>query len=583
MKSGIINPIEFQKEALVAHSDIFSTPYIAPNAKRKNMYRAICLLADDHIVDVSGIPHCLNTDGSVNLMAVEKIYQSLVIKVLYRPNHDLLHAYRQAAMICQIKAYFDTTMPGNYDFLNLKNLERLQLMMLYAVAGRKDETGFSDGKEEKKYYLEYRKDSAKLFFEAARRYPNLYIDEHGQLDEKQLYHDALMVELMGNDNIPNLDNIYFADEMKKRGVSLPDQHDKILNAHLNFLNIAHALDLLRVYAPNAATDSKNSNKVIKKLFDETLEYLIANNFLSKNNILNAIKNIIALLQYSRKLLDISGDKQTTLVEMDDKKISQIFNDSVFIRYIQDILNNPQNININDIKTKVVGFLTNKILKPGSNAYNLKRFDYCHYKNNSNQDKDRDLALDVLSSLQMVNSTPLSNFHSYDTVDALDESVQQITSAINNSSSVENKIFNVILAEEFHNMISAKGYYSILVTNEEPSIKNMRDDTLIVLKRDNQLIIYWIQNGNLINKAYSESSIPNIMRNLPTIGQSSHDLNLLALIVKQYCTTDNEEPFHLDFFKSIVRFKKNHPEITWNMLKNHLMVNYHDNGRKLYLF
>lgn len=79
----------------------------------------------------------------------------------------------------------------------------------------------------------------------------------------------------------------------------------------------------------------------------------------------------------------------------------------------------------------------------------------------------------------------------------------------------------------------EGYSTVLMSQEEPKIENMQLDTLIALKEDNQLIIYWIENGKKVNRAFSETAVQSIIQNLPAIGMKSTDSELIKEITSQY--------------------------------------------------
>jgi hypothetical protein len=164
-------------------------------------------------------------------------------------------------------------MPGKCTDMQPKHLERLQLMMLFSVAGRHDETGFHDSQQAKEeYYLKYRAESAMAFLECAKQYPGLY-DLNNPAEKMQLYHDALMVELMGNVNIPTdieTGNYSIVRLIKNENLPLPDRNETFPSIYLNFMNTAHALDLLRVYPP----DENNGAKAVCKI--HSLEATMAN-------------------------------------------------------------------------------------------------------------------------------------------------------------------------------------------------------------------------------------------------------------------------------------------------------------------
>lgn len=107
--------------ALYVNRRFLSTPFTCPNPNRQGEM-AICLLADQLIVDVSLVPGCINEDGRVNLIKVQEEYKSPAVKVVYRPNHDLLHSLRQAALTMKIKDYFDQNTTEKYAHMTPKHM-----------------------------------------------------------------------------------------------------------------------------------------------------------------------------------------------------------------------------------------------------------------------------------------------------------------------------------------------------------------------------------------------------------------------------------------------------------------------------
>ncbi|MGL5743217.1 MAG: SidE phosphodiesterase domain-containing protein [Legionella sp.] len=91
------------------------------------------------------------------------------------------------------------------------------------------------------------------------------------------------------------------------------------------MNIAHSLDLLRVYPPSS-TDAANSKKNLEKFLLETLRYQAQKGMLTESTIKKCIKDTISMLHYSRRMLDESGDKTMTRVELNDEKIRAIMDD-----------------------------------------------------------------------------------------------------------------------------------------------------------------------------------------------------------------------------------------------------------------
>lgn len=114
--------------------------------------------------------------------------------IIHRPNHGLMHSVRAASDITTIYTYLK-----QYDKIaDIKdeNLARLQLMMVFSVVGRRDETGFKD-ENGSPTYATYRTTSGRAYRDYCIK-NNLY----GK-DLDSLYRDAIVVELMGFNSIQN--------------------------------------------------------------------------------------------------------------------------------------------------------------------------------------------------------------------------------------------------------------------------------------------------------------------------------------------------------------------------------------------
>lgn len=125
-----------------------------------------------------------------NVEALEK--QGLIVNhVIHRPNHGLHHSLRVAASVPTILGFLGENQTAS-------QIEKLQLMMLFSVVGREDETGFRETGEwgiGKETYQRFRTTSGLAYLDYCQAKEGIYTS-----DEKAHYLDyrnALTVELMG--------------------------------------------------------------------------------------------------------------------------------------------------------------------------------------------------------------------------------------------------------------------------------------------------------------------------------------------------------------------------------------------------
>jgi hypothetical protein len=82
--------------------------------------------------------------SSINIESIETRHKSPVVNIVHRPNHGLTHAARVGYLITALHTY-----RGQHGIasplIQERELEKLQLQMIFSVVGRKDETGFNDG------------------------------------------------------------------------------------------------------------------------------------------------------------------------------------------------------------------------------------------------------------------------------------------------------------------------------------------------------------------------------------------------------------------------------------------------------
>lgn len=422
---AFLNETAFWHAGVYAHKNYLATPYLSGSSDyQKYAERAICLLKNGEIVDLSfqnAVDYMDIETGEVNTQKIERDFGSKVEKIIHRPNHELLHSLRQAAHIPAIKDFLDHHAPTKeYNALEAKHLERLQVMMVFCVTGRLDETGFHDSEEAReRYYKEYRKVSAKAFMEYIQNErPDLYEGE----PLEALYHDAWMVEIMGAPGVPTDEdrdnsNYYMIDLMRKHQIPMPSRTEIFPRVYVDMMNIAHSLDLLRVYPPKS-NDAANSEKNISLLLSKSFNFLKGKkgengkNALTEENMLCVIKDTIGMLQYSRRMLDESGDKNTTMVEMDEKKINALMQSNELRQLIKSIENSNNSDHIRNTYLKISSVVGDAIFKEGAYEYDAKRFDHCHYKNNSVKEEDRDFEKDVTSGMKMINEVKRPIFSNF---------------------------------------------------------------------------------------------------------------------------------------------------------------------------
>lgn len=153
-------------------------------------------------------------ESRLNYKTIEKAENSEVKKVMYRPNHGLLHSVRAASYVTRINEFNNKYQryPSGY---NNNQLQRLQLMMLFSVVGRKDETGFDAGNT-RDIYQGFRATSGREFL----KYCKQHATELYRSDEEML-RDAAVVELMGY-QASQLKDLAEHPLGKGRSVKIPD-------------------------------------------------------------------------------------------------------------------------------------------------------------------------------------------------------------------------------------------------------------------------------------------------------------------------------------------------------------------------
>ncbi|QEY51292.1 SidE phosphodiesterase domain-containing protein [Legionella longbeachae] len=136
----------------------------------------------------------------LNEKCLEKKYDSKIINIVHRPNHGLTHSVRVSYMVTGIHAFKKEFGKHSRELDEELELEKAQMMMLFSVVGRRDETGFNDTGDNTKgceTYESFRTASGREFLKYCRTHLTELYDNN--LDA--MYRDAIIVELMGYSDI----------------------------------------------------------------------------------------------------------------------------------------------------------------------------------------------------------------------------------------------------------------------------------------------------------------------------------------------------------------------------------------------
>lgn len=179
-------------------------------------------------------------------------------KCIPRPNHGIAHTLRGAFMIPILAQCYQSHCKNMNDAFNFvtsdaKTLKRLQIALLFAVVGRKNEMGFKDNAG---IYMSFRYNCAKAFEKYAR---------------------AHLSHLFSEKEIGEYSNLVlnFGDS----GFS---------SARAFLMRQCHNLDLLRCYKPDEMNEKFNAEcKLSRDLGHDTVQ---------------------ALLEYSNNLIEAMGDR-----------------------------------------------------------------------------------------------------------------------------------------------------------------------------------------------------------------------------------------------------------------------------------
>ncbi|TNF69357.1 MAG: hypothetical protein EP298_04250 [Gammaproteobacteria bacterium] len=216
-------------------------------------------------------------------------------EIMYRPNHGLTHSVRAAYYVTALHAFRQST-KHQYNLDHIQ-VQKLQLMMLFSVVGRKDETGFADtgnnitGNET---YAGFRTESGRAYLKYCQTHA---IDLYNN-DRVKMYRDSIIVELMGYSSIGDavrrgkipevlVDFFLSENQDKNRDQAIEAIKNKTSPYHLEklyptgsqecleadkmlaMMRDAHQLDLTRCYGlyPNKLGASNSIGIINSYLFD----------------------------------------------------------------------------------------------------------------------------------------------------------------------------------------------------------------------------------------------------------------------------------------------------------------------------
>ncbi|KGP63451.1 hypothetical protein EP47_09585 [Legionella norrlandica] len=334
--------------------------------------------------------------SSLNQERFEKAYGSQIKHIVYRPNHGLTHSVRTAYLITAIHA-FKQAYKSEFKSLTDPELEKLQLMMLFSVVGRRDETGFNDTGPNvlgRATYESFRVTSGKEYL----KYCRTNAKELYGGDLERLYRDAIIVELMGYSDIQDyldrratpseifIDYVIEKEHNKKREITREEALTlitkkiytiellfpagsirELADAKLNMMNKAHGLELTRCYPlyPEKEGGAKSIG--------------ILNSYLSQSGLyktlnsldLEKLTSVFKLIRCSFDALDLTG--QNSMFGL----ISQ----ETFEAQKETILNDLKNINLR-FKPPISSENRTKLLKEARDA--TKEIDLFWTQRNHNE-------------------------------------------------------------------------------------------------------------------------------------------------------------------------------------------------------
>lgn len=383
------DPLQFMKAAKYVHRHLLSTAFTnGNNIDRWSRMRSLALFDNGQIIDVppqfiygaeEAISLCTEEKaptleeislkanlpkemiGKINIDKLKSTYPN-VVKIVHRQNHGLPHSVRAAGYIPVLhEMYAANNKTGLHVQLNDKEIESLQLMMLFSVAGREDETGFHDKRRNDAFlYQSYRSVDAIEFIRYVNdNWHNHYC--HIYNSKEEAYQAAYVVELMGYHEIPDPNRIipppifsilakgfspenfnalkehikaypcnrlneYTDEELKSffpdKPIALTSERS---SCYLNYMNGAHGIDLMRCYKMGNAltTLEDNSGTMFTMLFSSYAHVFNAINYRGQFGRESIGGKVIDLFLMSRSMLNTFGEPTTTYTEKDTIKLQEL--------------------------------------------------------------------------------------------------------------------------------------------------------------------------------------------------------------------------------------------------------------------
>ncbi|KTD06413.1 coiled-coil protein [Legionella gratiana] len=283
--------------------------------------------------------------SSLNEERLEKKFGSKITHIVHRPNHGLTHSVRVSYLVTGIHAFKKEFNKHSSELDEDLELEKLQMMMLFSVVGRRDETGFHDTGDNVKgceTYENFRTTSGRDFLKYCRSHLNdLYKN-----NLEAMYRDAIIVELMGYSDIqdridrredgpPQLFIDYIIEKEKQLGNDI--SREEALNlitkpqsfwnkspkytlstffpegevrtradAQLRMMNDAHGIDLTRCYS--LYPSKKGGSSAIGVIEDYVNLSGISESLNSVS--IEKLESVFKILRCSFDTLQLTGQKST---------------------------------------------------------------------------------------------------------------------------------------------------------------------------------------------------------------------------------------------------------------------------------
>lgn len=345
--------------------------------------------------------------GKVNIAHIEKRTDKKIVKVVHRPNHDMMHSVRVSAYIPLIHDLFNNGkvekdgvgLIKNSSKLDDKHIEKLQLMMLFSVLGREDETGFSDSQKGTSLYQSYRASDGLDFLSYCLKNWDTHYKDVFNNDKDELYRAALTVELMGYPEMPEIEKVdptpvmsvimkgysnanfkhlkdliqylpnnnilraFTEDQLKALFPQNPVQYlGPSSNVDLTYMNAAHGMDLMRCYEPG---DHRKAKQQGASYFGN-IEYFytqICNKYISNNQwgSKSMAQELIEHLVVNRRILDTFGGKTFTNVKLDSTTVQDTIESATAIEAF--IINKSSHqVPYTDCKNELIEIKSNGVMQ-----------------------------------------------------------------------------------------------------------------------------------------------------------------------------------------------------------------------------